>query len=300
MHQHITKKKYSRKCSGYICQLTITLLVISLALGGFTLYKTDKNQGISLYLMPVGEGLSLLIQTPEMTVLYDTGNRFGAFDAGRNIILPLLNNIQIPTLDTIILSVNNQQHTGGARAIRESFPNAVVIGPSQLSWLIDDMVECRHYQIDHPHIQIEPLLFIQSSCAFKATLYQSIVLYLISDITPQEWELAHQAIIDHNKLHNINETLILYPNQGRKAFSPLIEDLPLPHKIILLSTKTPYTDLSPIKNQEYSSTFYNSYYGAIHIHIQNIQDNKNAKPYRLRIHEYRDDLKYWWLKTSSQ
>ncbi len=279
----------------------IAFLTILLLITIITTCISRKNHTISLYSIPVGEGLSLLIHTPQQSILYDTGNRFRAFDAGKHVIIPLLKNLKVTQLDTLILSLNNQQHTGGARSIQEAYPQTKVVGHQALSWLIEDMMECSDYHIDQPNLYISPIPLLKSSCGFKVILNKSILLYLISDITAQEWMQLYQLIIDdhmHESSSHIHETIILYPNQGRKAFMPDIQDLPIPNKTILFSTQKSYLNHSEIRDDELSISYYNAYYGTIHIEIPYPSNNKNAKSQKLRIHDYRDDLKYWWLKSN--
>lgn len=300
-----------------------------LLLGGLIFSRIKRDQFISLYLMPVGEGLALLIhdEVEDYSLLYDTGNRFGAMDAGRDVILPLIKNINITKLDTLILSINNQQHTGGTRTIREAFPDLDIIGPQPMQWLIPEMIPCNQYTTrPTKRIYITHLPQVQSSCAYRITLYQSVTLYLISDISPKEWEYLFQVIINAQRQNGFTNTIILYPNQGRKPFSPDIRSLPIPCKAVLFSTKTPYLDINTLPNRDcnfnsqnhelikitnpsdqkpqgtydhynsdYNNHFYNGYYGTIHIQIPQPSGNKNARHQKLRIMDYRDNLRYWWL-----
>lgn len=250
---------------------------------------------IELYLLPVGEGLSLLFHSQELTFLFDTGNRFRRFDAGSQIILPTLKHLNIQHLDRIFLSLKNQQHIGGTRMIRTQFPKAAISAHHDLTWLINKATDCREYHYQSHDIVITPILEIHNSCAFQITLLGSLHLYLFSDISHQEWQ---QYFINHKKItphQAITHEIWLYPNQGRSPFplqySTILQ--PNPPKTLLFSTREisskNLTSITPFSHINY----YNSYYGTIHLSLT----KKNAKsPVRLRIKEYADKTRYWWLQ----
>lgn len=76
----------------------------------------------------VGQGLSVLLEAGEYRLLYDTGPAFGEQDAGRNIILPVLRQQGIHTLDRLLLSHDDLDHTGGAASILKGMPVGDVLG----------------------------------------------------------------------------------------------------------------------------------------------------------------------------
>ena len=260
--------------------------------------KTNKNSEINIYLLPVGEGLSLLFQSEEFTFLYDTGNSFGQFDAGRDVIIPTLRNLGIKHLDTLFLSLRNQQHIGGTRSVRDHFEETPIVAHNNLIWLVETATACNNYNYKSEIVTITPIPDIESSCAFKVTIFNQIELYLISDITPSEG-LKLEKILYDNQSPKSASTLLLYPQQGRRFYnlwkepaqiSNRIEIEPLAPQqtiIALLSTKNSHSRIQ----QKEGFDIYNAYYGTIHIQIPSYQD-KFTKPI---IHHYRDSQRYWWL-----
>lgn len=107
-----------------------------------------------LYIFPVGEGLSVLLESDEQTLLYDTGPYFRGFEAAKSTILPTLNSLGIEHLAGIILSLRNQQHIGGTKTIRRQFPDAPVIAHQSLMPLIEEATACQDY---HYNGNISPL-----------------------------------------------------------------------------------------------------------------------------------------------
>ena len=302
LKSHLNFKRYKPRRSA-LTIILLTLISLLLIASSSQIKKQTQHdlhlQEIDLYLMPVGEGLSLLFKSEELTFLYDTGNRFGAFDAGKNIILPLLRNTQTKKLDGIILSLQNQQHTGGMRTIREYFQETPIIGHKDLAWLIDGMQLCHLFTFDQPNLQIESITEITTSCSYRVLINKELMLYLISDQKAHEWRITEKIIQQDQQRQDLTKMIILYPNQGRREAIPAItensDNNNIP-KILLFSTQSPYKKEAYRKEENHGPElqYYNAYYGTVHLQIA----NKNAKPIKLRIRHYKDDLYYWWLRAN--
>lgn len=66
----------------------------------------------------IGQGSALLVETPTHRLLYDTGPSFSTeSDAGSRVILPYLRARGIDRLDRIVISHNDNDHSGGAVSI---------------------------------------------------------------------------------------------------------------------------------------------------------------------------------------
>lgn len=78
--------------------------------------------------LDVGQGLSVLLETGEYRLLYDTGASFGAHDAGRGVVLPVLRQQGIRALDRVMLSHDDLDHTGGAASVLARVPVGDVMG----------------------------------------------------------------------------------------------------------------------------------------------------------------------------
>lgn len=72
----------------------------------------------------VGQGNAVLVRTAHHSLLYDAGPRYGAeSDAGDRVLVPLLARWD-EKLDVLMLSHSDTDHTGGARAVLASQPQA--------------------------------------------------------------------------------------------------------------------------------------------------------------------------------
>ncbi|MFN3581985.1 MAG: DNA internalization-related competence protein ComEC/Rec2 [Pseudomonas sp.] len=78
--------------------------------------------------LDVGQGLSVLLQTREHSLLYDTGARLpSGFDLGEAVVYPALLNLGTGRLDTMLVSHADNDHAGGAPAIVARMPVGQVL-----------------------------------------------------------------------------------------------------------------------------------------------------------------------------
>ena len=80
-----------------------------------------------VWVLDVGQGLAVLVRTREHSLLYDAGPRFGDFDTGERIVLPSLRAMNLRRLDLMLLSHADNDHAGGAAAIKTGMPVSRVI-----------------------------------------------------------------------------------------------------------------------------------------------------------------------------
>ena len=71
----------------------------------------------------VGQGTAVLVRTHAHLLLFDTGPRFGEDnDAGRRMLLPLMQARSEPGVDVLVLSHADADHVGGAQSIIDRMP----------------------------------------------------------------------------------------------------------------------------------------------------------------------------------
>jgi competence protein ComEC len=71
----------------------------------------------------IGQGTAVLVRTHAHLLLFDTGPRFGEDnDAGRRMLLPLLQARGEPRVDVLVLSHADADHVGGAQSIIDRLP----------------------------------------------------------------------------------------------------------------------------------------------------------------------------------
>lgn len=77
-----------------------------------------------LLALDVGQGSAVLVQTRHHALLHDTGPAWGsAGDAGARVVVPTLKALGVAP-DRVVVSHRDTDHAGGARAVRQAWPQA--------------------------------------------------------------------------------------------------------------------------------------------------------------------------------
>jgi len=121
-------------------------LALVLFLPAFLVTKAAPLQGqLNLTLIDVGQGLSVLLQTKHHSLIFDAGPRYSSsFDAGKNIVIPVLKSQGILKLDTLIVSHGDNDHSGGANAILKTLPaKNIYSGARTKRWQTKNALACQ-------------------------------------------------------------------------------------------------------------------------------------------------------------
>ncbi len=99
--------------------LLVASLVLTVAVVKYPANYPRVPEGqLRVTVMDVGQGSAVLLQTAHQNWLYDTGARFTSeADAGARIIVPHLRHIGVRHIDTLVLSHNDSDHTGGTASV---------------------------------------------------------------------------------------------------------------------------------------------------------------------------------------
>ncbi len=84
---------------------------------------------LTVTVMDVGQGLAVLVETPNHSLLYDAGPAFRLRDAGESVVLPVMRHAGTSRLDLLMLSHDDLDHRGGADAVLDAFPQAPLVAP---------------------------------------------------------------------------------------------------------------------------------------------------------------------------
>jgi competence protein ComEC len=89
---------------------------------GFALNCQPPEPAMRVDFLAVGQGDCALIRTEGWTVLVDAAPRLGEWDAGARLAVPELRKLGVKSIDLVLLSHLDADHTGGFEAIRRRFP----------------------------------------------------------------------------------------------------------------------------------------------------------------------------------
>lgn len=96
---------------------------------------------VELVQLDVGQGLAVLVRTHRHALLFDAGPAPPrGLDAGEAVVLPALRALAVPRLDLLVLSHGDNDHAGGADAVRRGLPVARTLAPR--GWARGDMAPC--------------------------------------------------------------------------------------------------------------------------------------------------------------
>ncbi|MFW2404255.1 MAG: DNA internalization-related competence protein ComEC/Rec2 [Gammaproteobacteria bacterium] len=117
---------------------------LALAAAGLLAWRvhTVPVPELRIVVMDVGQGLAVLVQTPEHALLYDAGPAFGRRDAGRSVVLPVLRHLGIRRLDVVVASHGDNDHVGGVQTVIDAFPEATLIATDSFGLTVREVELC--------------------------------------------------------------------------------------------------------------------------------------------------------------
>lgn len=115
---------------GFIgCMFVLTPRVFKLHLPGLILIvlalfagRSDRMSDIyRMTVLDVGQGLSIVIESPSQTMVYDVGAKFSpSFDIGSRVLAPYIRYRNISNIDTLVISHGDNDHAGGLEGLLAS------------------------------------------------------------------------------------------------------------------------------------------------------------------------------------
>jgi competence protein ComEC len=182
----------------------------------------------------VGQGLSVLVRTSHHALLFDAGPQYtSTADTGNRILVPYLRGEGVTQLDVLVLSHDDNDHTGGAASLLQSvpvahiytsLPNTHIIFTSAISH-ISQCLPGQGWQWDGVSFE---MLYPTSesygevnrkdnhrSCVMKVSCAGGSVL-LTADI-----EADDERYLLDNERSELAATLLIAPHHGSKTSSTL-------------------------------------------------------------------------------
>ncbi len=231
--------------------------------------------------LDVGQGLSVVVKTAAHTMVYDTGDQYNEeSDAGKKVIVPYLRSQGIKTLDGLVISHDDKDHSGGAASILAQMPAKWLLSsyvlsevtkpmPTQLrchagqKWLWDNVRFEVLYPMTESHQDIK-LSDNNRSCVIKVTSRHGSVL-LTGD-----FEKEAEAILLQTQKDKLKSDVIIVPHHGSKTSStaPFISAVSAKYAIFttgyLNRFKHPRLDVVDRYRETTTSAIYRSdYHGAV-------------------------------------
>lgn len=184
-----------------------------------------KEHELDFVMLDVGQGLAVLIQTKDETILFDTGAKFSeTFDVGSDIIVPYLQNQGINTLDKIIISHGDNDHIGGLLGVTENISVKQIISSVAYQAEFANHIFCEqglnwetngyHFEFLHPTLnKVEELSKNDSSCVLMISGRQHKIL-LTGDIERK----AEQMLLAQYQ-EKLKADVMIVPHHGSRTSS---------------------------------------------------------------------------------
>jgi len=186
---------------------------------------------LRLVVLDVGQGLSVVAQTRNHALLFDTGPAFGpTADSGNRVIVPFLRASGIRRLDAMIISHDDADHTGGALSVIQAVPVAMLltslpdfdplllIGPEEQrcasgqAWTWDKV----RFEMLYPDAETRSagkLKDNERSCVLKITADSG------SALIPADIERRGELVLLATGLEKLRSDVLVAPHQGSRTSS---------------------------------------------------------------------------------
>ncbi|HZF86481.1 MAG TPA: ComEC/Rec2 family competence protein, partial [Burkholderiaceae bacterium] len=193
----------------------------------------------------VGQGNAVIVRTATHSLLYDAGPRYSLeSDAGHRVLVPLLRAEGV-TLDTVVLSHRDSDHTGGAMAVLAMQPQAALLSSIEAAHPLQALrpaVRCeagQHWDWDGVRFEVLHPLPADYATATKPNAVSCVLrighagawTLLAGDI-----ERAQEAALVARAGESLHADLLLAPHHGSKTSSSAdFLDAVMPRQVVVQS-----------------------------------------------------------------
>ncbi|XSG86371.1 MAG: DNA internalization-related competence protein ComEC/Rec2 [Methylohalobius sp. ZOD2] len=176
-----------------------------------------------LTVLEVGQGLSVVVETTDHALVFDTGPHFSErFDAGADIIAPFLQQRGRRHLDKIIVSHGDSDHSGGLAGLLRHY-SARVLTSAEALFSLPDVAPCRSGQKWLWNGVRFTMLWPESSVSAESENDRSCVLKIEAGggnvLLPGDIEKAGETALVNRYGSALKSPLMIAPHHGSTTSS---------------------------------------------------------------------------------
>jgi len=181
---------------------------------------------LQMLVFDVGQGTAVFVRTPNHQLLYDTGPVYSEnFDAGSGIIVPYLQSQNITTLDKLIVSHNDKDHSGGLLGVLAAmYTDKLWLGEPEKYQrqphdpLVENCHQQQPWQWDDVHFTfltwpLNPIAKANNHSCVLLIEYQGQRVLLTGDIEKD----VERSLLENNSLQSVD--ILLAPHHGSHTSS---------------------------------------------------------------------------------
>ena len=217
--------------------------------------------------LDVGQGLAVVIQTKNHTLLYDAGPSYSSqSDAGSKIIVPFLRGKGIAKLDGFVVSHNDSDHSGGAASVLAQVPVGWLASSFDLEQTLPKMPRQLHcfagqkwawdnvkFEVLNPTLLSYANLDLSDNnrgCVVKVTSQFGSIL-LSADIEKEAEVALLQASI-----HELRSDILIAPHHGSMTSSSpeFVQAVGAKHIIFTVGYLNRFKHPKPMIEQRYEQS----------------------------------------------
>lgn len=245
--------------------------------------------------LDVGQGLSVVVETHQHVLVFDTGSYFSSrFDMGSAVLVPFLQSRGIEKVDTLIISHSDIDHAGGTRSLRKLIPiqqtfssDTVAIHHSQ------PCIQGQQWQWDGIRFEILQPFPHQTgsdnnlSCVIKVSSPAFSVL-LTGDI-----EQPSEQLLVENYGDSLHADILVVPHHGsRSSSSPAFIDAVHPR---IASFSAGYLNRYHFPAEDIMERYQNSHIRILRTDQSGAQIFSTDNEGQLNIVRWREHNQHLWI-----
>ncbi len=183
-----------------------------------------QDDEFRLTILDVGQGLSVVLESKQHVLVYDTGPIYSrSFNAGEAIIIPYLQERGVEKIDMLVISHTDKDHAGGLEGVLSNIQvdRLVASTPDELDY--ERSSSCRrgvtwqwdkiNFQFLHPTEDMHRLSKNNQSCVLHVQHPAGSVL-ITGDI-----EHPIEQILVENQAHLLDTDVLIVPHHGSGSSS---------------------------------------------------------------------------------